>query len=165
MGNDLLMNTTLIAYFSYTGAARNMMTTVAMLTTGTPYLIDPVAPYPQDYKQAVRRAQAELTQKARPELKGAPANLLDGFKKVVLIYPNWCGTLPPPVSTFLESYDFTGKEILPICLHGGGGPGFGLKVIQKTCPTAKVGTLLALEGRKIADEFVEIQKWTRQMVY
>lgn len=80
------------------------------------------SPYSPDYKECVEQARRDYETQARPELTGLPENLRD-YTVVYLGYPNYCGTVPMPVLTFLESFDFSGKKIRPFCTHEGGGMG------------------------------------------
>ena len=79
-----------------------------------------VTPYPKEYKACTDEAKAEQNANARPELTAAVNNFGD-YDTVFLGYPNWWGDLPMPVYTFLESYDFSGKTVIPFCTHAGSG--------------------------------------------
>jgi flavodoxin len=71
---------------------------------------------------------------------------LDAYNAIYLGYPNWWGTMPMAVFTFLESYDFSGKTIVPYCTHEGSGLGRSEPDIKKLCPTARVLSGLAIKG-------------------
>lgn len=95
---------------------------IEKLTGGDLFKINPVKKYSEDYQKCTEEAKADLQANARPEL----AEYLDSIKNydfILLGYPNWWGTLPMPVFTFLERYDFSGKTILPFCTHEGSGMG------------------------------------------
>ncbi len=79
-----------------------------------------VTPYPEEYKACTDEAQQEKNANARPELTAAVENFSD-YDTVFLGYPNWWGDMPMPVYTFLESYDFSGKTVIPFCTHAGSG--------------------------------------------
>ena len=72
--------------------------------------IESVTAYPKDYTETTEVAKNELRAKARPKLIGQVENM-KGYDVIFLGYPNWWGTMPMPVYTFLESYDFSGKKI------------------------------------------------------
>ncbi len=59
-------------------------------------------------------------------------------------YPNWWASIPMPIATFLESYDLSGKTIIPFCSHGGGRFGQSLTAIAKLAPDAKMGVPLSI---------------------
>ena len=84
--------------------------------------IEPVIAYPKDYAETTEVAKKELGVKARPKLTGQVKDM-GAYDIIFLGYPNWWGTPPMPVFTFLESYDFTGKTIIPFCTHEDSGMG------------------------------------------
>ena len=63
---------------------------------------------------------------------------MDRYGTVYLGYPNWWSSIPMPIATFLESYDFSGKVIRPFCSNGGGGLGQSVAAISKLVPDASV---------------------------
>ncbi len=80
---------------------------------GDLFRIDPVNSYPDDYTETTEVAEKELHDNARPELSSHVENM-DSYNVIFLGYPNWWGTMPMPVFTFLEEYDFSGKTISSI---------------------------------------------------
>ena len=130
------------------------------LTGAALFRIDTVQTYPLDYEETTRVAQTELRQKARPELRQRGTGL-EGIGTIILGYPNWWGTMPMAVCTFLESLDFTGKVILPLCTHEGSGLGHSVSDIRKTCPGAKVLDGLAIVGGKVGGSKSAIQAWLK----
>ena len=92
------------------------------LTGSDLFQIQTVQPYPADYTETTRVAQDELSGNARPELTEMVADM-DSYEVIYLGYPNWWGTMPMAVFTFLDSYDFSGKTIVPYCTHEGSGLG------------------------------------------
>ena len=93
-----------------TEKAANML---AELTGGELYKIEQEQPYSEDYKTCIAEAKADLQKKARPEVLNLPDDL-DAYDEIYLGYPNYWGTMPMAVYTFLEHYDFTGKTIYPV---------------------------------------------------
>lgn len=77
-------------------------------------------PYPSDYDECLDRAADEKADNARPALSTHVSNMED-YDIVFLGFPNWWYTLPMPVLSFTEEYDFSGKTIIPFCTHGTGG--------------------------------------------
>jgi len=75
-------------------------------------------PYPADYDDTAERARQEMNENARPSLTQSVESM-DRYDVVYLGYPVWGGSFPLPVATFLESYDFSGKTIVPFCTHEG----------------------------------------------
>jgi flavodoxin len=125
------------------------------------FKIEPVKAYPVGYDETTRVAQREQRQNARPEITGCVGNM-DEYDVVFLGYPNWWGTMPMPVFTFLEAYDFSGKTIVPFCTHGGSGMGHSESDIRKLCPTAKVAKGLAIQGESVQKAEGEISGWLQE---
>jgi flavodoxin len=132
---------------------------IIQATTGGDLLhLETVKEYPEDYGRTTDVAREELRQNARPKLKDQPKSV-DGYDTVFLGYPNWCGTAPMPVFTFLESYDFSGKTIIPFCTHEGSGMGRSESDIRKACPGAKVLGGLAIRGGIVQSAEQDIRRW------
>lgn len=126
---------------------------------GDLFHIDTIKPYPVDYTRTTEVAKVELRQNARPELNDSVKNMED-YDTIYLGYPNWWGIFPMAVFTFLESYDFSGKTIIPFCTHEGSGLG-GERDIKKLCPNAKVLSGIAIYGSKVATADFALQSWLR----
>ena len=165
----------LTAYFSREGAnyvngrivhlpVGNTQTVAEMIRSILPcdvFRIQAAAAYPREYEQATRVAQEELRSGARPELLGAVENM-PGYGTVLLGYPNWWGTMPMAVYTFLGQYDFAGKTILPFCTHEGSGLGRSETEIRRLCPRADVREGLAIRGGSVGGAKPEIEKWLKR---
>lgn len=98
---------------------------------------------------------------ARPEVLNLPDNL-DAYDEIYLGYPNYWGTMPMAVCTFLEHYDFTGKAIHPFCTHEGSGLSHTERDIQKAAPGAIVTRGLAIHGSSVDGAKGAIKKWVRE---
>ena len=101
--------------------------------------------YPTTYKELTDVAKEEQNQNARPEIASRIENF-DSYDTVYLGYPIWWNDLPMICYTFLESYDFSGKTIVPFCTHEGSSDAGTQDKIQKAVPNAKVKTILAVKG-------------------
>lgn len=166
------MSRSLIAYFSRSGqnyvdggvvdlptGNTEVAATMIQAVTGADLLpLETLDKYPADYEETTRVARRELRANARPELKGQPESL-NAYQLVFLGYPNWCGTAPMAVFTFLEAYDFSGKTIAPFCTHEGSGLGTSEGDIRKACPQAKVLSGLAIRGGSVKSAEREIGRW------
>lgn len=126
------------------------------LAGGELFKINQVNEYSNDYHACTEEAKHELRTNARPEL-AEKLDSIDGFETIILGYPNWWGTMPMPVWTFLESYDFSGKTILPVCTHEGSGMGSSERDIKKLCPDAKLVKGLAIRGSSVKSAGKDIE--------
>ncbi len=114
-------------------------------------------PYSKDYKECVAQAKKDLEDNARPELIDLPENLKD-YTVVYLGYPNYCGTMPMPVFTFLETFDFSGKKIRPFCTQEGGGMGRSEGDILNLCTSSTIEMGVAIKGSEVesCDELLKM---------
>ena len=99
--------------------------------------------YPSSYSDTVSAASDEMKLQELPELIDMPENI-DGYDTVFLVYPLWWHTIPKPVEAFLNSYDFSGKTVIPVVTHGGGGAGRSLEDIKTSCNGTVVDTILQI---------------------
>ena len=127
--------------------------------TGAPIVkLEPEKPYSEAYYEAIEEAKADLRAKARPALKAVP-EIPAGVDTIYLGYPNYWGTMPMAVCTFLESVDLTGKVIKPFCTHEGSGLGHSERDIEKLCPGAKVERGLAISGSAVQHARAALEVW------
>ena len=130
---------------------------------GDLFEIQTVKDYPADYYACIEEAKAELRADARPELKASPESL-DAYDTVFLGYPNWWGTCPMCVLTFLERFDLAGKRIIPFCTNEGSGMGVSEKRLKEVCTGATVESGLSVIGNQAAGSRDRVMAWARKMV-
>lgn len=106
-------------------------------------------------------AQADQRRNARPELRAYPESI-DEYDTVYLGFPNYWGTMPMAVYTFLEHFDFTGKTIKPFCTHEGSGMGRSEKDIKQLCPGADVEKGLAIHGSNVEKARKDMERWVKE---
>lgn len=104
---------------------------------GDLFAIETIQEYPGTHDALLDFAYNELREDARPELSGEIESL-DQYDIIFLGYPNWNADLPMPLYTFLETYDFAGKTIVPFVTHGGNGFSRTISTIQSLQPDAVV---------------------------
>ena len=133
----------LIAYFSWSGNTQGIAEEIHRQTGADIFEIVPVPAYSNDYNTVLMEAQRDQHEQARPAIRD-PLDSLDEYDVILLGYPNWWASIPMPIATFLESYDFSGKTILPFCSHGGGRFGQSLTAIAKLAPDAVIAPGLSV---------------------
>ncbi|MDE6709499.1 MAG: hypothetical protein K2J76_03310, partial [Oscillospiraceae bacterium] len=133
----------LIAYFSWGGNTRGIAEEIARQTGADLFEIECVTPYSTDYNTVLEQAQHDQNIQARPELAVHVENM-DEYDTVILGYPNWWASIPMPIASFLEEYDFSEKTIIPFCSHGGGRFGQSLTAIAKLAPDSVMGEGLSV---------------------
>lgn len=124
------------------------------------FKIEMKKPYAKEYMVCIEEAKADLQKKSRPELIHMPDSIRQ-YDTIILAYPNYWGTMPMAVFTFLEKFDFSGKTILPLCTNEGIGMGSSEKDIRNTCHGAAVTRGLPVSGSSVADAKPQIEKWLK----
>ena len=166
------MARTLIAYFSradenYFGGAMRYVKVgnteivcnlMKELIDADSFKIEMKNPYSPVYMTCIEEAKKDLRAGTRPELVALPESI-DGYDTVVLAYPNYWGTMPMAVFTFLEAFDFSGKTILPLCTNEGSGMGTSERDIRKYAPGARLMKGLSITGSRAANSKDSVQKW------
>ena len=131
----------LVVYFSVTGNTKALAETIAETTGADIVEIVPETPYTSEdisYNNDNCRANKEQNDdSARPAIANKIENI-DDYDTIYLGYPIWWGTMPKIINTFLESYDLSGKTIMPFCTSGGSGIGTSVSAIKDVCPGADV---------------------------
>ena len=122
------------------------------------FKIEMKEPYSPVYMTCIDEAKKDLRDKARPELVSMPGSI-DEYDTVILAYPNYWGTMPMAVFTFLEQFDFSGKTILPLCTNEGSGMGGSERDIKKACPGADVKAGLPITGSAASNAAGQVRRW------
>ena len=132
-------NKTLVAYFSCTGKTKKAADEVATILGADTFEIVPAKPYtPADLDYNIETSRALVEQK-NPDVRPAISNKIENiaqYKTIVIAYPIWKGYEPRIIDTFIESYDFKGKTIVPICTSGGSEITASVKSLKSLCAGA-----------------------------
>jgi flavodoxin len=175
-GCEMANSKSLIAYFSRKGNnivggsivslpignTEVMAKKLRELTGSDMFQIKTAKPYPEDYTETTNVARGEQRQNARPKLTDIVGDF-DSYDVIYVGYPNWWGTMPMAVFTFLESYDFSGKTIVPFCTHEGSGMGSSERDIKRLCPNSKVLPGLAIRGGSVSRADEGLSGWLSKM--
>ena len=148
----------LVVYFTWSGNTRLIAREVATQLGVEAIEIVCEHPYSSDYNTCLDEAQRDQNQQARLALT-TRIDDMSRYGTIYLGYPNWWASIPMPIATFLESYDFSGKEIRPFCSNGGGGLGQSVTAISKLAPTAHVGQGLSIYYTGGADMPRQVADW------
>lgn len=116
-------------------------------------------PYPDNYDECLDRAADEKAENARPALSSQVENFED-YDVIFLGFPNWWYTLPMPVYSFIEAYDFEGKTVVPFCTHGTGGLSATVRDLEAALPdSAEVSEPLGVYRAEVLQAQPEVQEW------
>ena len=121
-----MANKILVAVFSASGVTRRVGEAIARVSGGDFFEIVPKEKYTSadlNYMNSKSRSSMEMKDpSARPEIAGTVSDMAS-YDTVIIGFPIWWGVAPRIIETFLESYDFSGKTIIPFCTSGGSGVG------------------------------------------
>lgn len=132
------------------------------LVGGDMFYIDTVKKYPENYDETTEVAKKELKGNARPELTDKVNNFND-YDTIFLGYPNWWSTMPMAVWTFLESYDFSNKTIIPFCTNEGSGMGISESDIKRLVPNTNILKGLPIIGSRATNSKDSVEKWLKSL--
>ena len=146
-GGDIL-----VAYFSYTGNTEAVARQIASLTCGTLAQIGRA----EDYGDLQQEAEAEIKDGARPEITVSVDNVAD-YNTVFVGYPIWWDEAPAMIATFLSSYDFSGKTLIPFCTSASDPIDNSLHIFREICPDAAIAEGLT------ANNDADIEPWLARL--
>ena len=128
---------------------------------GDIFEIEPDREYSADYMTCIEEAKEELADKIAVPVKHYLDNLED-YDVIFLGYPNWWGTYPMAVDTFLKHYNLAGKQIHPFCTNEGGGLGGSRRWIATAAPEAIVSQGLAIHGAEVSHMENQVAAWAKK---
>lgn len=151
----------LIAYFSWGGNTKGIAQQIQEKTGADLFEITLVKPYSDDYNTVLDQAQEDQNKQARPKISNHVENM-EQYETIILGYPNWWASIPMPIASFLEEYDFSNKTIIPFCSHGGGRFGQSLTAISKIVPNANMGEALSIHYSGDSGLSNELDEWLEE---
>ena len=148
----------LIAYFSWSGNTEQVAQIIQQETGGDLFEIAPATAYTDDYNELLDIAQQEQSDNARPELAGQVENW-EQYDTIFVGYPNWWSDAPMAVYTFLESYDWSGKTLVPFNTSASGGFGRSLSGLEESASGAAILEGISFTERTLGDAQSEVTTW------
>ena len=157
---------TLIVYFSWSNNTETMANYIHDKIGGDMERIEPVEAYPEDYNETADKAKAERDNGDRPKFKQLQFNP-ESYDTVFIGYPIWWYELPMIMQTFFDTYDLSGKTIIPFNTHEGSGDGGTYDQIKTEEPNAKVLEGLPIRGGDIenTDSKDKVTEWLTGLGY
>lgn len=155
------MSKKLVAYFSASGVTKRYAQKLAKSADADLFEIKPSVPYTSadlNWQNSNSRSSVEMKNPAsRPEIAEKLTDM-DSYGTVFVGFPIWWYAAPTIIDTFLESYDFSGKTVIPFATSGGSGMGKTEDVLRQICPKADIKDGKVLNG--MSDE--KIAKWVNE---
>ena len=151
---------TLVAYFSASGVTRQVATRLAEVANADLYEIQPEQLYTEEdlnWRDSLSRSSVEMKDKtSRPAIKKSELNM-DDYNVVYVGFPIWWYTCPTIINTFIESYDFSGKTVIPFATSGGSTIEQACQDLKSAYPKAnwKDGRLLNAATKDELEEWVK----------
>ena len=165
----------LIVYLSRTNNTKAVAEIIHEQVGGTMIALELETPYPKDYKAIVAQVDRENDTGYLPPLKTRIENIQD-YDTVFLGFPTWDMQLPPPMKSFLNAYNLSGKTVIPFNTNGGYGVGSSFETVEDLCPDANVlqgfsmkgglerdGVLLAIKGERREEARAEVVEWLQSI--
>ncbi|WP_415980338.1 flavodoxin [Faecalicoccus pleomorphus] len=154
------MSKCLVVYFSASGITREVSKRLAEKMEASLFEIQPQQSYSRadlNWNDSESRSSLEMKDpNSRPAIKNQVQNM-DQYDVIFIGFPIWWYREPSIIDTFMESYDFSGKTIVPFATSGGSGMGNSSQNLQKLAPNADVK-----EGKRFGSRVsgTELAKWT-----
>lgn len=127
----------LIAYFSHSGNTKKVANQIHEFVGGDIVEIKTITPYPTNYNDCTEIVKREKEANARPHLS-TKIEAMGDYDVVFIGYPIWWYTAPMAIHTFFESYDLSGKTVIPFCTSGGSDISESLPALKSLCPNSKL---------------------------
>ena len=128
---------TLVLYYSQTSNTKAVAQEIAAKLNADMEEIVAVNPYDPDFNATIERCKQEMGQGVTPEIQPLNVNV-DDYDIIFIGYPVWFGTYAPPVATFLNNVDLSGKKLVPFCTFGSGGLESSTEELAKAEPNARL---------------------------
>ncbi|MBU5487505.1 flavodoxin [Clostridium sp. MSJ-8] len=130
---------------------------------GDIFEVDSVKKYSDNYNECIEEAKDELNSGKLVEVKEYKDNLED-YDIIFVGYPNWWGTMPMVMFTFLKHYNLIGKKIIPFCTNEGSGMGTSERDLKKICKGADIEKGLSIHGAESEQSRDRVVAWANEFV-
>ena len=151
------MSNILITYFSASGVTKSEAERISKIVNGDLFEIEPKEKYTKedlDWRNKQSRSSVEMQNKSfRPEIKEDNLDI-SNYDTILIGFPIWWGVAPTVVNTFIESKDFTGKNLIPFCTSGGSGMLYCENDLKKTYPNYNWKKGKRILGNEIDEEII-----------
>lgn len=159
----------LIAYYSHSSNTKKLAEFIGKVVKSEFanaeidfFYTEPEKAYSPSYNAVLNEAKRDINSNHKPKLKNNIKSI-DDYDVIFIGSPNWWNTMAPPVNTFLNSFDFSNKIVMPFCTHGGGGSGSIKRDIEKESKSKQVAKILSVYGSSASSAENEIKKWIKDI--
>lgn len=144
------------------GSTEFLANVIEEATGADVFRIETARQYPASHEPLVAQARQELDNGVRPALATRIENL-EQYDIIFIGYPNWWGDMPMPLYTFLESYDFKGKTLVPFNSHGGSGLSETIDSIRNLQPEATVTNGFSVSRNTVGSATDDVLAWLERL--
>jgi flavodoxin len=152
----------LVVYYSKSNNTKQIAQYIADTTYGDAFQIEPITPYPDDYRATTEQAKKEINEGYLPPIKSGIPNIKD-YNIIFVGSPCWWATIAPPVSTFLTKHDLSGKIVIPFSTHEGSGLANNAKDTAKLTPNSTVLEGKAFRGSRVHSAKQDVINWINEL--
>ena len=165
----------LIVYLSRTKNTKAVAEIIHKKIGGDSIALELVTPYPEHYQTTVNQVANENSTGYLPPLK-TKIDSIEKYDVIFIGFPTWGMQLPPPMKSFLNQYDLSGKTVVPFNTNAGYGIGSSFETVKQLCPNSKVldgfstkggverdGILFVIEGEKEKQVQIDVQNWLKKI--
>lgn len=165
----------LIVYLSRTNNTKAIAQLIYKKLGGTLVALELVNPYPENYQQTVQQVVKENETGYLPPLK-TKIDSIGKYDVVFVGFPTWDMKMPPPMKSFLNQYDLSGKTVIPFNTNAGYGIGSSFDTVKELCKSSEVlegftmkggierdGVLFVMEGKKLKEAETKVNEWLQNI--
>jgi flavodoxin len=166
---------TIVVFLSRTENTKALAEIIHNLVGGTLIDLELEDPYPKNYREMVRQVAMENEIGFLPPLK-TRIDSIERYDIVFVGFPTWGMKLPPPMISFLNDYDLSGKTVIPFNTNGGYGIGSSFESVSELCPNSTIlegystrggserdGFIFVMDGKKRTKTQVEVKEWLQKI--
>ena len=154
----------LVLYYSQTNNTKMVAEELAKRLDADIEEIVAVKPYDGDFMQTIERCMKEREEGVIPEIKSIKSDV-SKYEVIFIGFPVWFGTYAPPVAKLLETYDLSGKKVVPFCTFGSGGLESSAKDMMKAQPNAKIMPGYGVRAARLDAMPAEIDQFLKENSY
>lgn len=154
----------LVIYYSKTNNTATVADKIHSRVGGDIVRVEPVTPYPDDYRQTTEQAKKEIAEGFKPPIKTQVPDLAS-YDVIFVGTPIWWGTFAGPMYTFLSDNNLAGKTLVPFVTHGGSGLGSVPADLAKLQPNATILSGLAIRGSNAGSSQGDVDQWLKGLGY
>lgn len=165
----------LIVYLSRTNNTKAIAEIIQKNVGGKLVALELQKPYPENYKAIVQQVVKENETDYLPPLK-TKIDSIEKYDVVFVGFPTWDMQMPPPMKSFLQEYDLSGKTVIPFNTNAGYGVGSSFETVKQLCPKSKLlegfstkggverdGIYFVMKGDRAKEARTEVKKWLQNI--